>query len=251
MDIKPIRTSRRFKGAAGLAMSVVVLLAVEAPSGVARAQTAKSFLDYIKPAPIVCSPLSSATWGVPAVLPRDICNGIESAKGAAVPPEFYYWDGQILKAKDGKYHMFMSNWSGTAGLNPGWNSSDAYHAISSQGVLGPYERQGYVYTNNGSHKGHNVSAVELPDGSYAVVVSEIVPFTIYKATSLDGPWTGCAASIQTNGVNAGTDTHYDSNVSLFPRHDGKFEIVQRHGLIAIADTLCGPYLMQKPTWTYL
>jgi hypothetical protein len=26
--------------------------------------------------------------------------------------------------------------------------------------------------------------------------------------------------------------------------------VQRHGLIAIADTLCGPYKMQKPTWAY-
>ena len=34
------------------------------------------------------------------------------------------------------------------------------------------------------------------------------------------------------------------------RHDGKFEIVQRHGFIALADTLCGPYKMQKPTWTY-
>ena len=195
------------------------------------------------------------------VLPRDLCNGIESAKGAAVPPEFYYWDGQILKAKDGKYHMFMSTWSGTAGFNPGWTSSDAYHAISSQGVLGPYQRQGYVYTNNDSHKGHNVSALELPDGSYAVVVSEIVPFTIYKSTSLDGPWTGCAASIQTNGVKTSStttcppggacnDTHYDSNVSLVARHDGKFEIVQRHGFIAIADTLCGPYEKQKPTWTY-
>ena len=32
--------------------------------------------------------------------------------------------------------------------------------------------------------------------------------------------------------------------------DGKFEIVQRHGFIAIADTVCGPYKVQKPTWTY-
>ena len=44
--------------------------------------------------------------------------------------------------------------------------------------------------------------------------------------------------------------NYASNVSLFPRHDGRFQIVQRHGIIAIADTLCGPYRMQKPTWTY-
>ena len=195
------------------------------------------------------------------VLPRDLCNGIESAKGAAVPPDFYYWDGQIIKAKDGKYHMFMSTWAGSAGFNPGWQSSDAYHAISSQGVLGPYMRQGYVYTNSSSHKGHNVSALELLDGTYAVVVSEIVPFTIYKSTSLDGPWTGCTASIQTNGIKTSStttcppggacnDTHYDSNVSLVARPDGKFEIVQRHGFIAIADTLCGPYKMQKPTWTY-
>jgi hypothetical protein len=218
--------------------------------GVAPAAQAKPFMDYLKPAPIVCAPLSSATWGVAGVLPRDLCNGIESAKGAAVPPEFYYWDGQILKAKDGKYHMFMSTWSGTAGFNPGWQGSDAYHAISSQGVLGPYQRQGFVYTNNNSHRGHNVSALELPDGSYAVIVSETVPFTIYRSTSLDGPWTACVAQIQQNGINGGTDTRWESNVSLFPRHDGRFQIVQRHGLIAIADTLCGPYRMQKPTWAY-
>ena len=228
---------------------------------VAGLAQAKPFLDYVRPAPIVCAPLSSATWGVAGVLPRDLCNGIESAKGAAVPPEFYYWDGQILKAKDGKYHMFMSTWSGTAGFNPGWQSSDAYHAISSQGVLGPYMRQGFVYTNNNSHKGHNVSALELPDGSYAVVVSETVPFTIYRSTSLDGPWTGCVAQIQTNGIKtvstaacppggACGDAHHEANVSLVARHDGRYQIAQRHGFIAIADTLCGPYRMQKPTWTY-
>ena len=246
---------------ARLGIAVAVCVACVNLSGVARAQTTKPFIDYIKPAPIVCSPLSSATWGVAGVLPRDTCNGIESARGAAVPPEFYYWDGQILKARDGKYHMFMSTWSGTAGFNPGWQSSDAYHAISSQGVLGPYMRQGFVYTNNNSHKGHNVSALELPDGSYAVVVSETVPFTIYRSTSLDGPWTGCVAQIQTNGIKtvstatcppggACGDAHHEANVSLVARHDGRYEIAQRHGFIAIADTLCGPYRMQKPTWTY-
>jgi len=41
-------------------------------SGVARGQTTKTFIDYLQPAPITCSPLSSATWGVAGVLPRDI-----------------------------------------------------------------------------------------------------------------------------------------------------------------------------------
>ena len=225
---------------ARLAIAVAVFLAYASLSGIARAQTPKPFMNYLKPTPITCSPLSSASWGVAGVLPRDTCNGIESAKGAAVPPEFYYWDGQIIKAKDGKYHMFMSTWSGTAGFNPGWQNSDAYHAISAQGVLGPYQRQGFVYTNNGSHKGHNVTAVELPDGSYAVVVGEVVPLTIYKSTSLDGPWTACSPSSQVGA----------SNVSLVPRHDGKFQIVERNGTIAIADTLCGTYVKQRPTVSY-
>jgi len=237
-----------------IAASVAAVVANVCLCGSASAQTSKTFIDYLQPTPITCSPLSSATWGVAGVLPRDTCNGIESAKGAGVPPDYYYWDGKIIRAKDGVYHLFMSTWAGSAGFNPGWTGSESYHATSTGGVLGPYTRQGYVFTNNGSHHGHNTSAAELPDGTYAVVVSEVVPFTIYKSSSLDGPWTACPNPtgdlIKTNGVNAGGDTHWDSNVSLVARDDGRFEIVQRHGLIAIADTLCGPYLMQKPTWTY-
>jgi len=157
--------------------------------------------------------LSSETWGEPGVLPRDLCNGIESARGAGIGPEYYYWDGQILKAEDGKYHLFMSTWSGTNSFNPGWLDSDAYHAVSDNGVLGPYERVDFIYDNNGSHKGHNVTALELPDGNYAVVVSETVPFTIYTSSSLDGPWTSCTPEIEVAS----------SNVSLFPRHDGRFQ----------------------------
>ena len=166
--------------------------------GIAPAAQAKPFEQYIKATPTV-APLTSATWGVAGVLPRDISNGIESAKGAGVHPDYYYWDGEIIKAVDGKFHMFMSTFSGNQSFNPGWQSSDAYHAISQTNVLGPYVRQDYVYTNNGSHKGHNVSAAQLPDGSYVVVVSEIVPFTIYKSSSLDGPWTGCQP---TSGIGA-------------------------------------------------
>ena len=108
-SVESVRRAKYPRGLpyAHLGVAVTIFLAYVSLCGIARAQTTKTFIDYIKPAPIVCSPLSSATWGVAGVLPRDICNGIESAKGAAVPPEFYYWDGQILKARDGKYHMFM------------------------------------------------------------------------------------------------------------------------------------------------
>jgi MYXO-CTERM domain-containing protein len=229
-------TLRLSPSALGARLGVAALLA---SAGLAGTASAKPFMDYVKPTPTVAA-LSSATWGVAGVLPRDVSNGIESAKGAGVHPDYYYWDGQIIKAKDGKYHLFMSTFSGDTNFGTGWLSSDAYHAVSQTNVLGPYERKDYVYSNNGSHKGHNVSAVELPDGTYAVIVSEIVPFTIYKSSSLDGPWTACQPTSQIGA----------SNISLFPRHDGKFEIVERNGTIAIADTLCGTYVKQKPTVTY-
>ena len=215
--------------------------ALVAGVAVPGAATAKPFEEYIQPTPTV-APLSSATWGVAGVIPRDISNGIESAKGAGVHPDWYYWDGQIIRAQDGKYHMFMSTFDANSNFGTAWQGSDAYHAISQTNVLGPYLRQDFVYNAGGSspHKGHNVSAVELPDGTYAVVVSEIVPFTIYKSASLDGPWVACQP---TSGIGA-------SNISLIPRHDGKFEIVERNGTIAISDTLCGNYVKQKPTLAY-
>ncbi|MGC4064952.1 MAG: MYXO-CTERM sorting domain-containing protein [Polyangiaceae bacterium] len=240
---RPVRSVSPTVRCAHLGLAVAL-----ANVGFAQLADAKEFMEYLKPTPITCSPLSSASWGVAGVLPRDLCNGIESAKGAGIPPDYYYWDGQIIAGKDGSFHMFMSTWPGSAGFNPGWTNSESYHAVSEGGILGPYRRKGYIWSS-GSHKGHNTTALELPDGSYAVVVSEVVPFTIYKSSSLDGPWTSCTPSIQANGINY-TDGRFASNVSLVARHDGKFEIVQRHGHIGISDTLCGTYKLQKPTWTY-
>jgi len=222
-------------------LPTVCVAALLAGVSLAGTASAKPFEEYIKPTPTV-APLSSATWGVAGVIPRDISNGIESAMGAGVHPQWYYWDGEIIRAQDGKYHMFMSTFDANSNFGSAWTGSDAYHAISQTNVLGPYVRQDYVYANNGSHKGHNVSAAQLSDGSYVVVVSEIVPFQLYKSTSLDGPWTGCSPA-PTSDVGA-------SNISFIERHDGKFEITERNGGLAVADTLCGHYVRQQPKTTY-
>ena len=97
--------SRSLAVRARLGVGFAALMAGVSFAGTA---SAKPFEDYLKPTPIV-SPLSSASWGVAGVLPRDLSNGIEDAKGAAVPPGWFYWDGEIIKAQDGKHHMFMSN----------------------------------------------------------------------------------------------------------------------------------------------
>ena len=235
--------------------------------GVARGQTTKTFINYLQPAPITCS-LTTNAWGCTTtgstppncvsgqgVVPRDTCNGIESSTN---PPGYYYWDGTIIPAPDGTYHLFASRWAGSQGFNPGWQGSDPIHAAGGKSALGPYTDKGYAYSNSsfGSdpHHGHNTQVVTLLNGTYALIVSEVVPFTIFTASSLDGPWTPCSGS-PGSGLSVpsgfGGNTNYASNVSLVVRPDGNFEITQRHGLIALSTSgICGPYKAQQPTNTY-
>lgn len=236
---------------AGATILAMALLAILATTSVA---TAKTLIDYFQPTPIVC-PVTKTTWGATSSVPRDTCNGLEDTKN---PPQWIYWDGRILRDKDGKYHLLASRWAASQGHNGGWVNSDAILAVSETSPLGPYVDKGFAYTNGpdsrARSKGHNVSGGELPDGTYFLIVSEIVPFTVFTATSLDGPWTNKGhAQIDTNGIQVSLsgDTHLESNVSLVVRPDGNFEIIQRHGIIALSTTgLLGPYKVQRPTTKY-
>jgi len=244
----------------GLA-AFVALLPVAMPA------SAKTFIDYFLPIPIT-SPLTTNAWGCTAsgstpanctqgagVVPRDTSNGIESPKNA---PSNYYWDGCIVRA-NGTYHMFTTRWPGSSGFNPGWLSSDPIHAVGSTNPLGPYVDKGYAYSNSGfgsdPHHGHNLQVITLLDGTYAMVVSEVVAWTIFTSASVDGPWKPCSGSpgpglsVPSNGF--GGNNSYGSNVSVVARPDGNFESIQRHGLIALSTTgVCGPYKAQQPTNTY-
>ncbi len=257
--------SEVFAAYAGLAIGLALGLGW---CGVARAQTTtKTFINYFQPIPITC-PLTVNAWGCTAtgstppnctagmgVVPRDTCNGIESSTN---PPGSYYWDGSIIRAPDGTYHLFADRWAGSTGFNPGWQGSDPIHAVGGASALGPYVDKGYAYSDGsfGSdpHHGHNSEVVTLLNGTYAMIVSEVVPFTIFTATSLDGPWTPCSGS-PGSGLSVpsgfGGNTSYASNVSLVVRPDGNFEIIQRHGLIALSTSgICGPYKAQQPTNSY-
>jgi MYXO-CTERM domain-containing protein len=236
--------------------TIELLTAIFAVGGGSSA-AAKTFVDYFQPTPTAC-PVTSKTWGVSGVLPRDTCNGLENT---TIPPAYYYWDGKIIPSQDGKYYMFADRWAGSTGFG-NWGNSETIYAVS-DALLGPYTDKGYAFDNGPDsgdrHKGHNASACVLPDGTYCLYVNEIVPFTIFTATSLAGPWTPCpnptGELIQTNGVTvnfvAGGDSHMDSNVSLVVRPDGNFEVIQRHGVIALSTAgICGPYKVQQPSNTY-
>lgn len=199
----------------------------------------KTFIDYFQPTPIR-SPLSKQIWGAATVGPRDAKNGLEDTS----MKQWNYWDGQIIHGKDGKYHIFASRWDQSKGHN-GWWSSNAIHAVSDT-LIGPYIDKGLLWPDDQGGKGHNVTALALPDGRYAVVVSETRPGDVFVSNSLNGPWQHLG-SIQLAKNEFSADEKM-SNLSIMVRPDGAFQIVPRSGKVWISKTsILGPYTVQGPS----
>lgn len=198
----------------------------------------KTFIDYFQPTPLQ-GELSKDVWGAPNVLPRDIKNGLEDT----TIKKYCYWDGQIIKAVDGKYHMFASRWDESRGHN-GWFGSVAVHAVSDS-LYGPYVDKGLCWPDDQGGKGHNVTALTMPDGRYAIIISETRPCAVYVSSSLDGPW----ELLGTVKVEGEPQWH-GSNVSMMVRPDGNYEFTQREGRIYFSDKgILGPYKVQgKSVW---
>ena len=219
----------------------------------------KTFIDYFQPTPIVGA-LTTNAWGAPGVLPRDPENGLEdtSLKDLTLDPnkqpdsaakKWYYWDGQIIKSSAGKYYLFASRWDQAKG-HGGWGGSSAVYAVSDN-LFGPYVDKRLLWTNvikGVAGRGHNVTALTLPDGRYAVLISETRPGSVYISKSLDGPW-GEPLPI-TFGTNefSTSSRGLSSNMSIMVRPDGGYEIVQRSGLVLIStNDVTGPYYVQGPS----
>jgi len=206
-----------------------------APAAAPKAEP-KTFIDYFLPTPTHGS-LTRDVWGADNVLPRDTKNGLEDT----TMKQYCYWDGQIIKAPDGKYHLFASRWGQSRGHN-GWFGSVAVHAVSDS-LTGPYIDKGPCWPNDQGGRGHNVTALVLPDGRYAVLISETRPCAVYVAKSLDGPW-----ELLGRITVEGEPRWHGSNVAIMARPDGKFEITQRDGRILISDKgILGPYKAQGPS----
>jgi hypothetical protein len=198
-----------------------------------------NMMGYYLPMPMYQNRLeSTGVWGVKNVVPRDIYNGIEDSSCK----KYSYWDGAIIKGKDGKYHLYCSRWDQSAGHN-GWNNSVAVLAVSDS-IMGPYIDKGLAYTKDNG-KGHNVTAITLPDGRIAMIVCEIVPFEIFIASDPNGPFVYQGSpTINTNGHNIG-GAKLASNMSICMREDSTFLIVTRDGFILHSTTgIMGPYLVK-------
>lgn len=214
---------------------ILLLIGCAVSINAAEPAPAKTFIDYFKPiAPQ--APLTSDTWGAPGVLPRDVRNGLESVEN-----KYCYWDGQILRGEDGKYHLYASRWDEARG-HKGWGGSVAVHAVSDN-LFGPYEDRGVCWPDDQGGKGHNVVALKLPDGRYAIVISETRPGTVYVSASANGPWTKLGEI-----VTEGDTRKRASNYSVLLRPDGDFMIVPRSGQILLSKKgVLGPYVAQGPS----
>lgn len=200
------------------------------------AKPAKTFIDYFLPIPIE-SALSKEVWGAETVGPRDPKNGLEDE----TMKQWDYWDGKIIKGPDDKYHMFSSRWEQGNGHN-GWLQSKAIHAVSDK-LTGPYEDKGLCWPGNEGGKGHNVTALELPDGRYAIVISETRPGAVFVSNSLDGPW-----ELLGKITVEGDPKWRASNEMILVRPDGRFEMFGRRGVVWISDKgVLGPYVAQGPS----
>jgi hypothetical protein len=199
----------------------------------------KTFIDYFLPMPIE-GVLSKDVWGAATVGPRDVKNGLEDP----TMKQWNYWDAQIIKGPEGKYHMFSDRWDQANG-HRGWFGSKTIHAVSDK-LTGPYVDKGVCWPDDEGGKGHNVTALVLPDGSYAVVVSETRPGAVFVSKSLDGPWKQLG-QIQV-ADNEYKNLGRTSNVAVILRPDGKFQIVARSGAIWISTQgILGPYVVQGPS----
>jgi len=212
------------------------MLTMASSSHAQEAKLAKSFIDYFLPMPINGT-LSKDVWGAATVGPRDSKNGLEDV----TMKQWNYWDGKIIKSPDGKYNLFASRWEQALG-HKGWWQSKAIHAVSDQ-LTGPYVDKGICWPDNEGGRGHNVTALQLPDGRYAIVISETRPGMVFASKSPDGPW----EPLGTITVQ-GDPKWRASNEIIIVRPDGRFEMFGRKGVVWISDkNVLGPYVAQSPS----
>lgn len=154
------------------------------------------------------APLRSDVWGIDAVKPRDVANGVEDAR-------FSYWCTSVVKGPDGKYHNFVVRWPENSPKGHfEWPNSHVVHAVGDS-PTGPYK------VVNEIGKGHNVTAYQAKDGTWILYIIG----GCYRAASLDGPWTPGKLEFDTRG-RANVDM---SNCTFAQRSDGSYLMISRTG----------------------
>ena len=157
----------------------------------------KTLIDYFLPMP-VHGHLTSDAWGAPERPPAR----------PAERPGRQHDEAMVLLGRPDHQGSGRQVSPVRQPLGPGAGprrmvGSAAVHAVSDN-PIGPYADKGLCWPDNQGGKGHNVTALVLPDGRYAVVVSETRPGDVFVSKSLDGRGNNSARSRWTPRIQPGT-----------------------------------------------
>ncbi|MFY0607681.1 MAG: hypothetical protein JXR10_13270 [Cyclobacteriaceae bacterium] len=203
-----------------------------------KAIAGASFSDWIEPIPIHRQ-LSSDLWGATGVIPRDSENGIEDS-------EWSYWGGRPVQDKDGKFHMCVTRWPANATKGHWeWPQSTVAHVVSDK-PAGPYlvkDDLAYEYADG---LGHNPDVILLNDGSYLLYSLINWEATLFKSSSMNGPWKRLGImEVDTTNTGEPMRLHYRfyRNLSGVQLANGQFLFVTKAGAImkSIGADPLGPY----------
>lgn len=170
------------------------------------------FMDRLEPMPLL-GKRTADTWGVDAVKPRDVLNGIED-------DEYSYWGGNIALDEEGRYHLFVCRWREDHPKgHMAWLESEVVRSVS-KNRFGPYEVAEVL------GPGHNPEVYRLKDGRHICYVFKPKEVGYYLGKSIAGPWERKEFRFDSRDrkVRAGL-----SNLSFAPREDGSWLMVNRGG----------------------
>lgn len=166
------------------------------------------FMDRLEPMPLL-GERTVDTWGVDAVKPRDVLNGIEDS-------EWSYWGGNILIDKNGIFHLFVCRWREDHPKgHMAWHESEVVRAVS-KNRFGPYKVAEVM------GPGHNPEAYRLPDGRIVCYVMK----AFYLGESIEGPWERKGFEFEPRDRKVLANL---ANLSFAPREDGSYLMVNRGG----------------------
>lgn len=177
------------------------------------------FMDRFLPMPD--GKKQKGIWGTADVAERFVDNGIEN-------PDTSFWGGNILKDKDGLYHLYVCGWPENSPKgHMFWPKSTVFHAVS-KNLHGPYSIRQTI------GKGHNPEAYMLDDGRIVIYVID----GYYIADSYDGPWEYKHFDFDTRDRRIIEGL---SNLTFARRSDGSRLMVCRGGGVWISRDGIAPY----------
>ena len=166
------------------------------------------FMDRFEPMPLL-GPRTEDTWGVDAVKPRDVLNGIEEA-------EWSYWGGNIVQGQNQTYHLFVCRWREDSPKgHMAWRQSEVVRAVA-KNRFGPYKVAEVI------GPGHNPEVYPLKDGRYVCYVMG----AYYLGATIEGPWEKKEFEFDPRDRKIVANL---SNLSFSQREDGSYLMVNRGG----------------------